>query len=182
MDSTPPPAPASAWATLSFCGSTGLECDMVGDSIIERVDGGVGGGSTVDRVAPKSGSGNWREGDDVVVVGFPLEWRNHWYSEYIQKTRGSSCGEDDPEFNVGVAAHINSLTPLPFISLRVAHLGAVLLRCSFEPLPRSDKCGTPGNATRGCSGGPADVMLLPRAGRLLAAVGSCESDSEEDTG
>jgi hypothetical protein len=28
MDSTPPPAPARAWATLSFCGSTGLEWDM----------------------------------------------------------------------------------------------------------------------------------------------------------
>jgi hypothetical protein len=32
------------------------------------------------------------------------------------------------------------------------------------------------------AGGPADVMPLPRAGRLLAAVGSCESDSQEDTG
>lgn len=25
MDSIPPPAPARAWATLSFCGITGLE-------------------------------------------------------------------------------------------------------------------------------------------------------------
>lgn len=28
MDRMPPPAPARAWATLSFWGTTGLDCDM----------------------------------------------------------------------------------------------------------------------------------------------------------
>lgn len=29
MERMPPPAPARAWATLSFWGMTGLDCDML---------------------------------------------------------------------------------------------------------------------------------------------------------
>src|SRR5690606_37692329 len=63
------------------------------------------------------------------------------------------------------AGHINSLARFPFISLRVAHLGTVAVAMLFEPLPRSDKCGTPQEMQAGdAAGGPADVMPLPRAG------------------
>ena len=34
MDRMPPPAPARAWATLSFWGMTGLDCDMLNNFVV----------------------------------------------------------------------------------------------------------------------------------------------------